>query len=142
MGGGRSNLFFGTKGAKSEYQFTLFPDDEKPKRKTRKNIEGNSIVGDISSLAETAVRTQDISVEMVLQKCQDYWNEELNSDKLVAWLSHIYMEPRYKMQSMLKSIIGLSLKTFSHCITDSGKYDVVEFEIALKKLENSLEKLL
>lgn len=142
MGGGTSNLFHGTKGAKQEYQFSLLADDKKNTKRVDGVPEGGAYGGASAKTSTKSTRKQAVSVEMVLRKCQSYHDGKVSAKKLVDWLLHISTEPYYEMQSDLMSIILIALRGFIQCALSSGKYDMLKFDTVLNELENALDTLL
>lgn len=136
MGGGKSGLFFGTKGAQQEYQFSIFPDTIRKDRDAPFSNATNS--GPSKHENGTAVSKQvRITAEAVLKKCAEYHSAHITAHQLTEWLSLIVSSPRYKMTAELQRVIVDNLGFLTRHI-DSTSVETKAFDSALQMFEKQL----
>lgn len=134
MGGGISNLFYGTKGSQQEYQFTLFEPFETA------SISHDSKVA--SGLSQNNIQSILISVKTVLLKCSEYHDHKITAKQLTQWLFCIIKNPIYKVSRKLRGAIKDGLLNFEKCLLESREdYDAKAFGIALTIFESQLHQL-
>lgn len=108
MGGGMSNLFYGTKGAQEEYQYTLF-QDKKTLQDTKQAVVAS--VGTVSERSKRLSHKRKITVTIVIVKCNEFYSGLLDIQGLVNWLICI-LEPDYEMEAQLRQLIETTLNKF------------------------------
>lgn len=139
MGGGTSGLFFGTKGSKQDYQYSLFPDSIR-KDVVVRDADAFGASGQIGNGTRTRSKHQLITVEMVLQKCQEYHSGHISAVQLVEWLSLITSSHNFRLSQQLRSAITEVLEIFLNCLrliaNSSSAFDkeLQEFEKSLRYL--------
>lgn len=140
MGGGTSGLFFGTKGSKHEYQYSLFPD------LIRKDVmvhsEGIASMGFRVGGTTTQAHGEKIllTTDTVLQKCFEYHIGSISAQELVDWLSFVVSSPYYRMKQSLRSIVRDAVKILSGCLRLKVN-SILVFNQKLQEMENNLHQL-
>lgn len=137
MGGGTSGLFFGTKGAKHDYQYSLFPDlIRKDKTEFTEGVGSTGLQN--SNEPKTRSKKRLITVDILLQKCLEYHAGKISAQQLVDWLFFITMATTYWIESHLKTTIVNAAYSLSSCLCNN---DILEFNRELIKFENQLKLL-
>lgn len=142
MGAGTSGLYFGTRGSRQDYQFSLFPDI----------VRKDSAVQDMAEIVSTGSKAyttrsnlgkQVITVEMVLEKCNEFHNRDISATQLVQWLTTISTSPYYRLvPSELKEVVRSALNSFEKIDLPASQNETVRFNIVLNKLEQKLHQIL
>lgn len=132
-------MFFGTKGAKHEYQYSLFPD--RIRKDGWDSLEVTSNAGSqIGSTAQAREKRQLITANMVLQKIHEYRASSISAQELVDWLSFVVSSPHYRMDRLLRSIVRDAIRVLSNCLR--LKEDRISaFNRELQEIENRLHQL-
>ena len=139
MGGGTSGLFFGTKGAKHEYQYSIFPDRIRKDNWDFSEITSN--VGDqAGSTRQDREKKQLVTANMVLQKIHEYRTDSISAQELVDWLSFVVSSPHYRMDRRLRSIVIDAISVLSNCLR-LKKDRISAFNWELQEIENRLHQL-
>lgn len=141
MGGGTSGLYYGTKGSRQDYQYSLFPDLLRRDNNLYDYNENNqeSAVG--GSSTGTSIQTQFITVGMVMKKCQDYHLKRLTAQQLLEWLSMVIHSPHCRMERRLRNMISKFLRKIAN--HQSEKQEAVDqnyFEQQLLLFEGQLSR--
>lgn len=134
MGGATSNLFYGTKGAQKEYQYTLFPNE-----KVSKNIEQVTVVS-VGAMSETPKRVpykQKILVVTIIEKCYEYYDGKLSAQPFVDWLKDILSDPLYSIVGKLRRLIETALQKLQQCLAEDSE----QFTLLVQAFEKSLLQL-
>jgi hypothetical protein len=141
MGGGTSGLFYGTRGSRQVYQFSLFPDTVR-KDSPDGYIAKTSFNGE-STTPRSKPTKQIITVEMVLEKIEMYYSNEISCTQLAQWLTAISTSPYYQLRpSRLKAMVLSSLKDISKVKLSSGQYNQVVFDALILNLKLDLQRIL
>ena len=115
MGGGTSGLFFGTKGAKHEYQYSLFPD-----RIRKDSWDSSAVASKTGSQAGSTSQTQEkrqlITASMILQKIHEYRAGCIGAQDLVDWLSSVVSSPYFRVSQRLRLAIREAIISISKCL--------------------------
>ena len=116
MGGGTSGLFFGTKGAKHVYQYSIFPD--RIRKDSRDYSEATSNAGSqTGSAAQTREKRQLITANTILQKIHEYRAGSISAQELVDWLSFVVLSPQYRMSQKLRSVTKVAIISLSRSLS-------------------------
>ena len=137
MGGGTSGLFFGTKGSRHEYQYSLFPD--RIRKDVSERTEGTGNTG-LKNSGETESRSkkQLITIKMVLKKCLEYHAGRISAQQLVDWLSFVTSSPTFRMEQRLRITIVNAIPSLSSYLRHD---DIIAFDQVLTEFENNLNLL-
>lgn len=135
MGGGTSNLFYGTKGSRKEYQYSLFTDEDSAKLNSRMTAGLEDIV---SEKPHKTSCIQRISASDIIKKCHEYYDEKLTAQQFIDWLKYITSDISYCMEDKLRSLIETTLKKFLQFPTK----DRENFTLQMHIFENFLKQLL
>lgn len=138
MGGGTSNLFYGTKGAQKEYQYTFFQDERTGNSTGQVNFVSE---GAVSGIPTKTVRKQKISVDAVSKKCHDYYDGKLGAQQFTNWLRHITSEPIYEMEDKLRLLIETMLQKFDQFLKKNRRNTMEEFNLLVHDFEIRLHQL-
>lgn len=137
MGGGTSGLFFGTKGSRHEYQYSLFPD--RIRKDVSVSMEGTGNTGlRNSGEAKSRSKKKLITIKMVLKKCLEYHDGRISAQKLVDWLSFVTTSPTYRMEQRLRITIVNAIASLSSCLRHDN---FLAFDQVLTEFENHLNLL-
>lgn len=139
MGGGTSGLFFGTKGAKHEYQYSLFPDGIRKDGWDSSAVASNT-GSQAGSTAQTQEKRQLITASMILQKIHEYHVGSIGAQDLVDWLSFVVSSPHYHMDRRLRSIVRDGIRVLSYCLRLKEDWTPA-FNRKLQEIENRLHQL-
>lgn len=139
MGGGTSGLFFGTKGAKHEYQYSLFPD-----RIRKDSWDSSAVASKTGSQAGSTSQTQEkrqlITASMILQKIHEYRAGSIGAQDLVDWLSFVVSSPYFRMSQRLRLAIREAIISISKCL-DLAVGSISAFNRNLEVFEEKLHHL-
>jgi len=139
MGGGTSNLFYGTKGARQEYQYTLFTD--KPTEKSKKEISVASPCVDMELDYQVNMTCKKkITVTMVIRKCHSYYDKKITEKQLVNWLDAIISDLNCEIGENLRHLIVSVLHNLKLCLANVS--EVVMFSSLVHNFEKRLYQLL
>lgn len=138
MGGGTSNLFYGTKGAQNEYQYTFFQDE-----RTRNAIGQVNFVSEdaVSGAPAKSIRKRKISVEAVIKKCHDYYDGKLGAQQFTNWLRRIASDPIYEVEEKLRFLIETVLQKFEQCLGKNHGRSTEKFTMLVHDFEIHLHQL-
>lgn len=135
MGGGTSNLFYGTKGSRKEYQYTLFPDEDITKHKEQVITSSGSIA---SKEPHRTLYLQEISAATIIKKCHEYYDEKLSAKQFVDWLNYIFSNQLYRIEDRLRYLIREMLQKFQQLLSKEGQLVVEEFTLLVHDFETLL----
>ena len=136
MGGGTSGLYFGTKGSKREYQYSLFPDRI---RKDSLECAEATVRAEFQHCDEADTSKKPlITLKMVLKKCTDYRNGLITAEQLVDWLFYVTRPSIFRMKQLLRNAIVSAVNSLFHCLHN---IDILSFNRELDDFENKLNLL-
>ena len=133
MGGGTSGLFFGTKGAKHEYQYSLFPD-----RIRKDSWDSSAVASKTGSQAGSTSQTQE--KRQLITKIHEYRAGSIGVQDLVDWLSFVVSSPYFRMSQRLRLAIREAIISISKCL-DLAVGSISAFNRNLEVFEEKLHHL-
>lgn len=139
MGGGTSNLFYGTKGSREEYQYTLFVDEKSVEHTGQV---GTGSVGAMSEAFKRAPHKQEILPDTIIEKCYEYYDGKLSAQQFADWLDHILSYPLYSIARRLRRLIEVTLQKFQRSLVGSSQQTMESFTLLVNDFEKLLHQLL
>lgn len=139
MGGGTSNLFYGTKGSQKEYQYTLFVDEDFTKHKEQVVASSGNIV---TKRSRKTSYLQEISAATIIKKCHEYYDGKLSAKQFVDWLEYIISNQSYRMEDRLRYLIREMLQKFQQLLLKEDQLVAEEFTLLVRDFENLLFQFL
>lgn len=140
MGGGRSGLFPGAKGA-DPHQQTLFPThvDVRSRGITYIPCE-KKVMGcfSVSPNQPTTDKLHMLTVKEVLKKFMDYWFGEISEFNLVRWIRNILCSRHYFIDPPLRLALSWGLVHLENTKSSSRLYDHKLFSAELEKIEKEI----
>lgn len=140
MGGGRSGLFPGTKGADA-YQHSLFPDVLTVRRRGAIYIPvmDNAVGGGVTVVGphvESKLRV--LTVKEVLEKFMDYRYGDISEANLVRWLQKVLTSRHYYIEPSLRRALTRGYAALKATKTAAQVYDKEGFLSAIEKIESEI----
>lgn len=140
MGGGRSGLFPGTKGA-APYQLSLFSEPIKVRRRGVTFISNEGIPGGeaVSGGEHKAIgKLHFLTVKEILKKCMEYRLEAISESQFIDWLRRVLKSKQYYIEANLRAILINALIRLEGTKTAKTTYNKKSFLIEIEELETKI----
>lgn len=141
MGGGRSGLFPGTKGA-DHHQISLLDEPIRVYRRGVKYVpgegsgDGGMVGGTTGAKALILITSKD-----VLERCMYYRLGAITGIQLISWLQKVLRGQKYSIGRCLRNLIADGLLKLKATKTLGGNFDLDAFLDALEDFERKLVTL-
>lgn len=140
MGGGRSGLFPGTKGA-SPHQQSLFPDTIKVRRRGVTFVPAEAVSGSGIASSDRCKSTEKLhllTVKEVLKKCMEYRLGAISESQLIDWIQRVLANKRYYIEPKLRTALMNGLARLKNAKETTRTYNQKTFLIELERLETEI----
>ena len=136
MGGGRSGLFPGTRGA-SPHQQSLFPDPIEIRHRGATFIPAESISNGMSTSGrhKSIVKLRVLTEKEVLKRCMEYRLGAISEAQFVDWLQRVLANKRYYIEFRLRAVLITGLARLKNTKETAQTYNQKLFLIELERLE-------
>ena len=146
MGGGRSGVFPGTRGA-DNYQQSIWDSSIRVRHRgptfvngEEGQVSGVSILGGFPDVKHTR-KLVVLTGADVLEQCLLYRFGVITEKQLIEWIEYRLRSKRYSISQDLRICLKNGVTELKSTKVPNGKYDQTAFMVALEHFEHVLESL-